>query len=590
MPAWAKRRAVLVLDGTTRTIVTIGRSLHRHGIPAISAQLGRRGLSRHSNAVRADVALPAGAAAFGDALKALLVRYDIDTVMPNTDKAVMALLPHYDEITRVARITCPEPSVVARVLDKRETLAAAKACGVPIPVTYSAANSRALDDIEGALRFPMIAKPAIVGETLPWRVAHFNDARELEDFLADWSHLGPFLLQEYVPGDGVGVSVIVEDGRPLTVFAHRRLHEYPPSGGYGTFYESETPNPELVRAATSLLERLRWRGAAMVEFRHHVHTGRYALMEVNGRSWGSLPLAVSAGVDFPYLQWQLAHGLPVDVPKNYRSGLRMRNTAAEIQRFADLATSASERRLCGYRWVDPYIQIANSFRPGVRSALFSISDPLPESVDVAFMIAKVALSKTWRLARNAFPEPLRERVLQLRTLHGRYRKTYLARWLREALVRPSVSRARSMKDVRRVTFVCRANRIRSPLAEVLLCAELERVAKIGYTIRSAGTLTRPEMTFDARAEAAARSMGHAFTGRPQVLTRALVDDSDLLVVMDRIVEAELLTQFPEAAAKVCHPNGRQIRDPDQYSQRDFSRFVEGLSAAVAQMARRLTQE
>lgn len=585
------RRGVLVLDGTTRTIVTICRSLQRHGIPTISAQLGRRGLTRHSNAVLADVALPESGLAFGNALKALLARYDIDTVIPCTDKALTVLLPHYDEITREARITCPEPSVVARVLDKRETLAAAKECGVSIPLTYTIADARALADIPNALPFPMIAKPANVnGDTLPWRVARFNGARELEDFLADWSHLGPFLLQEYVPGDGVGVSGIVADGSLLAIFAHRRLHEYPPSGGYGTFYESEKPSPQLVRAASTLLERLRWRGVAMVEFRHDAQSGRYALMEVNGRTWGSLPLAVGAGVDVPYLQWQLAHGVPLDVPTTYRTGLRMRNTAAEIQRFADLATSASERRRCGYRWVDPYRQISKSLLPGVRSALFSLSDPLPETVDVAIMLVKVALSKTWRLTRCLLPNALRERLMQLRTLHAKYRKKYVAQWLREALVRRFDSRNCNIKDARRVTFVCRANRIRSPLAAALLAAELDRMAKAGYTIRSAGTLTRPGMTFDARAEAAAQSMGLAFTGRPQALTRELVDDSELLVVMDRIVEAELLTHFPEASAKVCRPNGSQVRDPDQDSQREFSRFVEGLSATVAQMAQRLAQE
>jgi predicted ATP-grasp superfamily ATP-dependent carboligase/protein-tyrosine-phosphatase len=582
-------RGVLVLDGTTRAIVTICRSLHSRGIPAICAQLGRRGLSRHSNSVRADVALPTSGGAFLEQLRTLLARYDVDTIVPCSDKALMALLPYYAEITRVAHVTCPDPDVVARVLDKGRTLAAARECGVPIPATYEIADRRALDDLKGSLRFPIIAKPRNVGNPAPFKVAQFNDARELAEFF-DWSHFGPFIFQEYVTGDGVGLSTIVAEGRLLTVFAHRRLHEYPPGGGFGVFFESETPNPEIVRASAKLLEQLEWQGPAMVEFRHDARTGNWSLMEVNGRFWGSLPLGVSAGIDFPYLLWQSIHGAPFEVPKTYRAGIRMRFTAGEIARFADLVTSGSERRQLGYRWIDPFAQALQSFRPGVRSALFSITDPLPECIDVSLVVARILASKTWRLARNVLPRPFADRISQLRTLRAEYRKTYLTLWLREALGRGGVGRNGNVKDARRVTMVCRANRIRSPLAAAMFEAEIGRIANANFTIRSAGTQTTPEMAFDPRAEDAARSMGLELSGRPQALNSDLVSDSDLLIVMDRIIEAELLTCFPQAVEKVSFLGSDEVRDPDREAQPEFARFVESLRAKVAQLARSFVQE
>jgi predicted ATP-grasp superfamily ATP-dependent carboligase len=62
----------------------------------------------------------------------------------------------------------------------------------------------------------------------------------------------------------------------------------------------------------------------MLEYKQDVRTGRTVLMEVNGRFWGSLQLAIDAGVDFPYLNYQLALGQPLDLPHAYRTGVRSR--------------------------------------------------------------------------------------------------------------------------------------------------------------------------------------------------------------------------------------------------------------------------
>ena len=39
----------------------------------------------------------------------------------------------------------------------------------------------------------------------------------------------------------------------------------------------------------------------MVEYKYNERTDEYVLMEINGRFWGSLQLAIDAGVDFPRL-------------------------------------------------------------------------------------------------------------------------------------------------------------------------------------------------------------------------------------------------------------------------------------------------
>jgi predicted ATP-grasp superfamily ATP-dependent carboligase len=59
-----------------------------------------------------------------------------------------------------------------------------------------------------------------------------------------------------------------------------------------------------------LLGQFDWQGVAMVEFKVEANTGTPYLLEVNGRFWGSLQLAIDAGVDFPALLVDAATGKP----------------------------------------------------------------------------------------------------------------------------------------------------------------------------------------------------------------------------------------------------------------------------------------
>jgi len=59
--------------------------------------------------------------------------------------------------------------------------------------------------------------------------------------------------------------------------------------------------------AQALLDYVGWHGVAMVEFNVSSRGIPY-LIELNGRFWGSLRLAIDAGVDFPWLLYQLTIG------------------------------------------------------------------------------------------------------------------------------------------------------------------------------------------------------------------------------------------------------------------------------------------
>ena len=140
----------------------------------------------------------------------------------------------------------------------------------------------------------------------------FADAaslRPIVDSLDDAAF--PLLVQQRIVGPGVGIFLLLWDGAVRATFAHRRLREKPVSGGVSVYSESVSADPALVERSRQLLEQMQWSGVAMVEYKLETKTGTPYLMEVNGRFWGSLQLAIDAGVDFPALLVAAATGAPL---------------------------------------------------------------------------------------------------------------------------------------------------------------------------------------------------------------------------------------------------------------------------------------
>src|SRR5262249_40991218 len=88
--------------------------------------------------------------------------------------------------------------------------------------------------------------------------------------------------------------------------------------------ESVALDPPLLDHAERILEALKWHGVAMVEFKRDARDGVSKLLEINGRFWGSLQLAVDSGVDFPYLLYRQAVDGDIDPVFSYRVGVRLR--------------------------------------------------------------------------------------------------------------------------------------------------------------------------------------------------------------------------------------------------------------------------
>ena len=176
---------------------------------------------------------------------------------------------------------------------------------VPVPRTVFLESADQIPAIATQLTFPVVIKPRRSRLRLAtgWRSTSVRYARSLEQLTQEVAGRHalefPLLLQELIVGFGSGVFTCFDRGQPVAWFSHRRLREKPPTGGVSVLCES-IALPEAARIhAAQLLTELQWQGVAMVEFKEDERDGQLKLMEVNGRFWGSLQLAIDAGVDFP---------------------------------------------------------------------------------------------------------------------------------------------------------------------------------------------------------------------------------------------------------------------------------------------------
>lgn len=103
-----------------------------------------------------------------------------------------------------------------------------------------------------------------------------------------------------------------------------------------------------------------------------------------------------------------------------------------------------------------------------------------------------------------------------------------------------------------ILFVCTANRFRSPLAARLFEKLLaEHSLENTCTVTSAGTWAKPGLPAVEEALLAAERMGISLAGhRTKLLSRASVEQADLVLVMERHHQEALRAEFPEAASRI----------------------------------------
>jgi predicted ATP-grasp superfamily ATP-dependent carboligase len=383
---------VLVLDGNENQAVAAVRSLARAGhtvVVGASTSWSKAGWSRDA-AGRFTYAAPQDdALAFVRCVAEEAAREPGTLVLPMTERTTLPLSLHREVIDAVgARMVLPPHATVLRAFDKQETTRLARALGIAVPQTLMISDRREAHRAAATLPYPVVLKPRSSEEVTASGEVRATGApvyaRTRDEFIAAYETISrrcsAVLVQEFVEGTGAGYFALMNRGELRMEFAHRRIRDVRPTGSGSAVRESVRPDAGVKRAALALLGALQWHGVAMVEFRQRAD-GTPVFMEVNGRFWNSLPLAVYAGADFPARLAEMAERGEVETHLDYRAGVRCRWLLGDFRHFIEVLRGTP----AGYpgRYPSRLATFAKICIParGTLHDNFTRRDPLPELGD-----------------------------------------------------------------------------------------------------------------------------------------------------------------------------------------------------------------
>ena len=309
-----KQNNILVLDGEEFSTLAIVRSLGRQGLNVTVAATNKKAISRYSKYTHNFFTYPdplVDVEGFYQCIKEHLSKTRYKLLIPVTELTSIPLSRIREQIEQQTVLAIAANDALEFVTDKVKTFALAQSLDIPIPKSYNIIESTSLEDCINHIHFPVVIKPSrSIADPdddirAKLKVDYAFNPDELQKKVIHLLKYSEIILQEYCNGTGTGIELIADHGTIIHAFQHQRLHELPLTGGGSCLRKSVAINPQLLDYSKKLIKALKWHGVAMVEFKHNAKTDQNYLMEINGRFWGSLPLAVFSGSDFPWFLYLL---------------------------------------------------------------------------------------------------------------------------------------------------------------------------------------------------------------------------------------------------------------------------------------------
>lgn len=250
---------------------------------------------------------------YAERLLAVLKDYDRPVLFCIGADTLRVVSSRQTTFDRAADFLIAAPEILDALNDKQEVHERALALHLPVPMEFLGEPNR----------FPVVIKPHC-GEKFGLKAKdRYVIAQDLAEFAEKYQAMCRYdeapIVQEKVEGDGEGINLLLDkDSHLIAAMCHRRVREYPVSGGPSTCCVS-IYDEEKIRQSYALLASFRFVGMAMVEWKGD------RILEVNPRVWGSFPMTACCDSPFAAHYARAAKGETVAyTPKDYKIGVKMR--------------------------------------------------------------------------------------------------------------------------------------------------------------------------------------------------------------------------------------------------------------------------
>lgn len=521
----------LILDGDTLPALSIVRSLGSKGVNVATASHLENPICDYSRYNQSSLTYPHPLEAsdeFLDWIEQIIKDDHYDLVIPVTERTLIPIARKFHNTPYAKKITMAKLDALETVLDKAKTSLLAKQCGVPIPTSWDIINSADLNSFEQEFTYPLVIKPgrSISDQTnrVPMTVCYAHTQEELHKISNELLNHTHLVLQQYFTGIGVGIELIAEQGKITYAFQHQRLHEMPLSGGGSSYRKSVDIDSDLLKASKKLIKALNWHGVAMVEFKKKPETGEFILIEINGRFWGSLPLAVAAGADFPHMLYQLYTMDRVIEHEPYRREIYCRKLSSDVQWLEAVIRKDADTRLVTIPSLQSGLKdLLHIFLPKHYFDAQSLKDLKPGLVDLKQIISSYA---------KRFFEQLRDKKKHRLTLQQSQQNKI----------------EQQLKNSKKILFLCYGNINRSAIAHIIANHIMSDLKNLEF--KSAGFHFESGRPADHRmSEIAETNSLQTKNFRSTVLDENLVEWADIIFVMECKHIYQLEEQYGHAHGK-----------------------------------------
>jgi len=392
-----------VLGLETQIGLALVRELGRAGVPVIGIAQNPHALALRSRYLSAAAVVENLRSEHGlKALRELGERHGAGVLLAVSEVNTAWLIEHRHELGKI-RAVVPSRESFAYALDKSLTLEAARRVGVLVPVSAVPSDWADVERIAATFPFPGVMKwpdPAAVMAKLQRHGLPLEKAehvRNAGEFLSAARRYLPVnvwpMLQEYCPGIGLGQFFFMHEGQAIRRFQHIRIAEWPPEGGFSSVCDAVplARFTDIQELSIALLREIGWEGVAMVEYRYDPTSERAVLMEINGRFWGSYPLAVASDAGFGLFAYSvntLGYAPNITHP---RDDLRCRMVVTELKRLARIILSPGKIKDPNFE-IRPMLEIVrflrDFFQQRVRYYVWAMDDPKPFLADLRNVITR----------------------------------------------------------------------------------------------------------------------------------------------------------------------------------------------------------
>ena len=379
---------VLVLDGHSPAGLAFTRSLGRakHWV-AVGSNHGISAPAASSRYCRLSFTYPIpseDASGFVEAVFQFARRNEIELILPMTDWTVLPLSKYRDRFRGVSRIAVGAESGLQIAADKFRTIALAQELGIPVPETSLVRSLEELEILSDHYKFPVVVKDRF---SLRWEgdraiagsVVYAYSQDDLRQKVAERLHrVGDVLIQQFVPGEGIGFSALAIGQAAFLPFMWLRVRETDPRGSGSAAAISIPMIAELKKSSEALIARAGLEGVCMVEFKRPRDGGSPVLMEINARPWGSMPLAIACGVDYPlfFADWILNGKRPLEIA--YKQGILCRRFVNDLTHLEHAYHGTPAGWPIAYPgFLRTLLTISVPWYPGMRYADLWLNDPVP---------------------------------------------------------------------------------------------------------------------------------------------------------------------------------------------------------------------